>query len=146
MLHVPVYLNSAADERTNSTFIAPVQSVLYTPGTGPKRSRATVVQRPPTSLYGEAAGILSPWVMPAFTYDVFTALGSSDPDAVAVHAALANNASPGISEYLFDGDRALSDNRLEDAIRQCRIIYKLKKRKQTPPYHDLGVPQRQFIK
>lgn len=88
MLNVPVYLNSAADERTNSTFIAPMQSVLYTAGIGPQPSRATVVQRPPSSLYAEAAGILSPWVMPAFTYDVFTALGSSNPDALAVHAAL----------------------------------------------------------
>lgn len=66
-----------------------------------------------------------------------------------LHVALANNASPGISEYLFDGDRALSDNRLEDAIRQysegISLLPKLWKTQDHVDDDDSDIPDAQEI-
>jgi hypothetical protein len=75
------HTSSAAEAVPGSVqFVAPMQSVVYTPVTALGRSRATVVQRPPNSLFGEATGVLSPWVMPAFTYDLLAARSSEYGD------------------------------------------------------------------
>jgi hypothetical protein len=75
MSTIPIYLSDVQEHALTGvvdSFVAPMQSVLYT-GQGSSRRRATVVQRPPSSVYGEAPGVLSPWVMPAFTYDLLAA-------------------------------------------------------------------------